>query len=513
MDEYNYNDIILYEKEKLIEQKWKKIINAKYPNITKENKNKHRTDIKEIRFIDEIKKVLLEKLGFFPIFVFLTQYLHKIDLPGPYRLSEKGLLLLYQLVQGKSINEMNDYIPSSSYHRIYLKFYKYYQKDLKEFCNLYLYTDMFSNIQIRVLNAKINNPLKLKNITLMLDGYDSKISYQDINFDKKRLYSYKFKSSGLRTQFVIDTNNFIIYVSKSLPCADYTDGQMLERIPFNKFYNIIDCILIDGGYPLHLENTIEINDEKGVNINIENFCFPFRKSKNIELIEHEQKFNKEISSMRSQIESFFHDFTILFKKFNKRISASMTESNIYHLQFSLSSILYNIKNLTEKYDINLHNSEYYKLWISEGFDFFSHDYINSQFNLPDIKLYKQEHINNKNNQHDSFLLDLIAKFKNEMTIINENNIEYIENNDVEIIDSDKENNNEFNVTEINSMNIKNDKMCIDNELKVLKILKHKYINSILYLEVKLTDNRIVWSKNDQYNIHDLLQNYWKEIEV
>lgn len=277
MENYDYKNILLYEQEKLIEKKWKKII----------------------------KKVLLKKLGAFPIFVFLTQYLYKIDLPCPYKLSEKGLLILYQLIQGKSINEMNDYISSSSFHRIYLKFYRSYQKELKDFCNLFLYTDMFSNIQIRILNAKMNNPMRLKNVTLMLDGYDSKISYQDINFDKKRLYSYKFKSSGLRTQFIIDINNFIIYISKSLPCSDYTDGQTVERIPFNKFYNIVDCILIDGDYPLYLENTIEINDAKGISIHIENFCFPFRKDKNLDLTEYEQKFNKEVGGMRSQIESFF----------------------------------------------------------------------------------------------------------------------------------------------------------------------------------------------------------------
>jgi hypothetical protein len=378
---------------------------------------------------------------------------------------------------------------------------------------------MFSNIQIRVLNAKKCNPMRLKNVTLMLDGYDSKISYQDINFDKKRLYSYKFKSSGLRTQFITDINNFIIYISKSLPCSDYTDGQMLERIPFNRFYNTIDCILIDGGYPLYLENTIEINDAKGMNINIENFCFPFRKEKNVELTDYEQKFNKEVGGMRSRIESFFHDFTILFKKFNKRISASMTESNIYHLQFSLSSVLFNIKNLIEKYDVYLHDHEYYTLWLNEGFDFFDYDYIDSQFVFPKMKLYKQDYINNKNNQHDTFLLNLITKFNIEMKINGDDNTEEaieisnVINNNNDNISSLVINNPNYEFNSQNKLDDNSDKMCIDNELEVTKILNHKYLNNILYLEVKLSDDRLIWAKNDQFNIHNMLNNYWKEIEV
>ena len=49
------------------------------------------------------------------------------------------------------------------------------------------------------------------------------------------MYSYKFKDSGYRTQFLVDINNFIMFISESVPCSDKTDGKMLEDIKLEKY--------------------------------------------------------------------------------------------------------------------------------------------------------------------------------------------------------------------------------------------------------------------------------------
>ena len=81
-------------------------------------------DFKKVEIIDIIKKKLEKKLGVFQVYVFLTQILHKLYLPGPHRHVEKGLLLLYQLVEGKSINGMEDYISYSTFHKNFINIMK-----------------------------------------------------------------------------------------------------------------------------------------------------------------------------------------------------------------------------------------------------------------------------------------------------------------------------------------------------------------------------------------------------
>ena len=58
--------------------------------------------------------------------------------------------------------------------------------------------DMFSNIKIRVLSAKIRNPTLFKTVTMFLDGRDTR--GKNIGTRSEDGYSYKFKKSGFCTQ-------------------------------------------------------------------------------------------------------------------------------------------------------------------------------------------------------------------------------------------------------------------------------------------------------------------------
>ncbi|KAI8969394.1 hypothetical protein BDB01DRAFT_732259, partial [Pilobolus umbonatus] len=77
---------------------------------------------------------------------------------------------------------------------------------------------MFGNETTRILNSYINNPSQFRHITLFLDGHHNKITLEDIDIKKTELYSYKLKKNGLNTQFIIDSNDIVVYVSESLPC-------------------------------------------------------------------------------------------------------------------------------------------------------------------------------------------------------------------------------------------------------------------------------------------------------
>ncbi|KAJ1871126.1 hypothetical protein LPJ55_004145, partial [Coemansia sp. RSA 990] len=127
--------------------------------------------VKKIREIEHVKSTLYETLGTIPVFFFLNELFSAEHYPGPYCNVEKGLLVLYQLVQGYSINEMERFMPRSSFHDIHKAFYVKGGNVLDKKISSMLLT-MFSTDKLRVASASLNNPENFKHITLMLHfGY------------------------------------------------------------------------------------------------------------------------------------------------------------------------------------------------------------------------------------------------------------------------------------------------------------------------------------------------------
>lgn len=200
---------------------------------------------------------------------------------------------------------------------------------------------MFSNIKIRIQTAIINNPPLFKHITLYLDGHDTRATY--INKDKTSYYSYKLKKTGFRTQVCADINNMILFVSKSAPCSSNSDGTMLSKMKIeNKIHNL-DCIALDGGYTLFLNDII--NDDNDLKIN--NFNYPIRKQKHIELTDEEKRYNEMFGSFRSKIESKFAEIGNTFERFNNKKSIRTNDMDTFNLQFKIGCLLFNIKNFVK----------------------------------------------------------------------------------------------------------------------------------------------------------------------
>ena len=83
----------------------------------------HRKEIEDIEDIEHVKKVVLDGLGYTPVFFFLTVLFPFKHHPGPRRNIEKGLLLIYQLITSDSFETMERFIPQSSMHAIHRSFY------------------------------------------------------------------------------------------------------------------------------------------------------------------------------------------------------------------------------------------------------------------------------------------------------------------------------------------------------------------------------------------------------
>jgi len=211
-------DKVLYsEINNIIINHWK-FLNNQWP--FKINKYRHRTEIKNINNIEAVKAEIYSKLGYIPVFFFLTVIFGNYDYKGLYRNIEKGLLLLYQLISGNSIREMYEFIPYTSFYDIYREFWFDKYKELNDLFDKLL-EHMFSNKIIRILSAGIKNPQYFKQITLLLDRHDSQIHYNVKNnnnkiLNKSDLYSYKFNKAGFRIQLICDINEMILFVLKSI---------------------------------------------------------------------------------------------------------------------------------------------------------------------------------------------------------------------------------------------------------------------------------------------------------
>ncbi|KAI9243305.1 hypothetical protein EDC94DRAFT_502755, partial [Helicostylum pulchrum] len=137
-----------------------------------------------------------------------------------------------------------------------------------------------------------------------------------------------------------------------------------------KYVNMGDCILVDGGYTLHIPNTIDKINAKGYNIDIESFAFPFRKSIGEDLSVQQALFNKQINSLRSSIETFFHHFTNDFERFNKHNIIRITEKSLYNLQLNFAAVIFNLKNSCKVYDAdNDIYKDIYKNWTEKNFEY------------------------------------------------------------------------------------------------------------------------------------------------
>ncbi|SAM04094.1 hypothetical protein [Absidia glauca] len=104
---FDMNNELAFQFQELINKQWS-FVDSDWPTITKSKY--HRTTLKEIPSIGMVKEKVLQRLGVIPVFFFLVVLFGTQDYSGPYRNVEKGLLLLYHLLTGCSMADMEQAI-------------------------------------------------------------------------------------------------------------------------------------------------------------------------------------------------------------------------------------------------------------------------------------------------------------------------------------------------------------------------------------------------------------------
>ncbi|CDH61583.1 predicted protein [Lichtheimia corymbifera JMRC:FSU:9682] len=354
------------EVDKIVYNRWQ-FLNDNWPNIA--YRYKHRSELKHVKLINEIKKILFNKLGYIAVFYFLVVLYGSVEYPGPYYEIEKGLFLLFHLVSGISGIEIERYLPYSTFHRMYKKFwmdednYKRIDKIVTQGLS-----SMFSSTKLRVLSAHLHNPDLFKHVTLIIDGHDSCINYVNTDIKREKLYSYKFKKNSIRTQIVADINDMILFTSRSEYCAESSDGSMFLNMKLYQKMTNYDTLATDGGYSLFVNQFIEKASEKGYDFSKNNFVYPIRKEINVNLDATELHFNDVFGSFRSKIENQFAELGNKFYRFNNNKSVvKMDNIKFYNLQFRMACLLKNIQKFSDKFGIKV--QPHHMLWESSDFEF------------------------------------------------------------------------------------------------------------------------------------------------
>ncbi|KAF9964308.1 hypothetical protein BGZ73_001929, partial [Actinomortierella ambigua] len=275
--------------------------------------------------------------------------------------AEKGLCLLYHLIKGLPMSGMEVLMPKSSYHIIHSKFYKQEYSSHAKRITGYL-SNMFSTVHIRLLSAKARNPPLFKQVTLHLDGHDTRASYGEPSAE---MYSYKLKAAGLRTQVCMDPNGMAILVSKSQSCGTCNDGSMLVAMKIHNHMHELDCLALDGGYSQHIPAITE-----KTSLDRSNFCTPVRKKAHKTLAADEANYNKIFGSFRSQMESLFGELGRTFERHNNRSPVQVDKAQTYNLQMKLALLLLNIKRMVKLLDLT--EQPMHMAWMKDGFDYPQH---------------------------------------------------------------------------------------------------------------------------------------------
>ncbi|EFC45982.1 predicted protein [Naegleria gruberi] len=374
-DEYSRNKLKLLRdkivQKLLLKQEWNMVF-EELPVLTK--KKKTRKQAKDIRTIDHIKEVLLKRLGYVPVYMFLNLMASICGTPeGPYRKSELYLIILYMLVKNKSADELDslEIIPSTSIRRVADQIWDDNRDELNVKVDQLL-AKMFSSHILRSVTAKLENDKDFLFATMFLDGHDTRIEYNNLaTYSRFDYWSFKFKNSGLRTQVLMDVNEFTLAVSKSEACKANTDMKMFTIMDIHNNVDMTnhDVVFLDGGYFLGMNDYVESLQEKGVEFGLDNFRTPIRKSRNIPFDDSEAAYNEKFGAFRGTIETLFSFLAEKFEYFSNKNHASCVAEmeQKWNLQFKVCLLLVNVLKFCKKFNVETQTK--HRLWINKEFDF------------------------------------------------------------------------------------------------------------------------------------------------
>jgi len=217
---------------------------------------------------------------------------------GPFRTLEKGILVLYQMINGLANSDLP--IPESSYYLIQNDFWEHCntnkdQNILKKKINWCSNWFRFaSNAIVRILHSRVHNPPRFKHVTLLVDGKDivTKLQlianeYEQTKNGKSNLISRKNKwKNGGKQQELMDSRGQTLFLSSTEGANSIYDGKQiykdLKKLPKVHLTHIFDPktdnIAMDNHFPSYIKKFIEKFKDYGYSE--KNMTSPIAKKRN-----------------------------------------------------------------------------------------------------------------------------------------------------------------------------------------------------------------------------------------
>jgi hypothetical protein len=346
----NLQKIQDFELKKIRDNSWGFVYNgwSKFVSTKRHRNSPYKTyNPDKMRYI---RNYLKDNLGILPVYYFL-EYILKVDkdLAGPMRHIDKGLIILFTLVTGKSCRDMADFMPRSSFSKLQTEFYGTRGEKFEEELDFKLKT-MFSSPSFRQASSLLNNPTEFNTVTAIADGYDWLATTREgvKDYGDRLRYSRKLHKPGYRTQFIVSCDNLILQVSNSEPCNLFSDNRMLIDMDPTKSLSDKDVVATDGGY--------HYNSKSG--LTPQQLRKPFRK---------------DSKNFAESIVKYRKDFNQQFKYMGKTTRVIEPTASRLNLKVKICALLRNIYLFQELY--NVETTAENAQWLNESFNFNSDEQI------------------------------------------------------------------------------------------------------------------------------------------
>jgi len=229
------------------------------------------------------------------------------DMPGPIRGFQKSILLLYQITEGCANNAMP--LKEASWRRLFE--YVYSKKESVEIIEEWAqkWFSNFTNLNLRVLYANLNNPPELKSVTYMCDGkdFESFLTFVQNEFRRNEsgvsnLISHKNKKGGIWTQgfkiiLLMDIRGFIRGMTTLVGCNEKYDGHLVEDLNILELMDERDCLSADHHFDKFMKETFTTYPYSRKNY-VKKYTKPYKKNFSPGNLE----FNGILSGLLSKIE-------------------------------------------------------------------------------------------------------------------------------------------------------------------------------------------------------------------
>jgi hypothetical protein len=249
------------EVNKLFQTHWVPMLDEEYSEVKiirgKRSKNK------SMKNFQDLINYVSENLSSITVSLLMKFFSQLDELPGPYKNSHKYLCLIYQLLSGKPNTEV--YMPQTSYHDIYKKFYVGYHDDLNIWID-YFFKNCFSNEKLRILFGHLNNPYLFESVTMMMDSKDIVCLLSDRSNEEEltanevsTIISRKnnWRSAG-KTNFIICCQGYILNISFTTGANDIYDGEYIEKQKVHLIMAKNDVMMTDHHYNSGMKEVIKI---------------------------------------------------------------------------------------------------------------------------------------------------------------------------------------------------------------------------------------------------------------